>query len=324
MKLVSVTMIKNDGDIVEAFVRHHLSLLDHVVILDHGSTDSTPRILRALQAENLRLTVLNDDSLSFQQGPRVTELARQAFSRLGADFVLPLDADEFLRVDSRSVLEEALAGIPAGRCGQIAWRNHVVTEQDDVASLNPVERMKFRASFEPREEHKVVLSRTMIEDPRWEVSPGSHYLTRVSPHGTETAVASYLPTARLAHYPIRSQEQLHQKIILGWLAYRLQDPVDIKAANTSVSADAQFWHWKDLFASILNDPVVSTAKLQQYALALYVNKRRISDSNPPMVLTEDPLPTHYSLKYTQADTGVALASLARWTDQLLTRVGEML
>jgi len=94
-------MIKNDGDIVEAFVRHHAMLFDHLVVLDHSSTDNTPAILRALQQEGLPLTVMRDESLSFQQGLRTTELARAAFARLGADFVFPLDADELLKVASR-------------------------------------------------------------------------------------------------------------------------------------------------------------------------------------------------------------------------------
>ena len=324
MKLVTVTMIRNDSDVVEAFVRHHLSLADHLVILDHGSTDATPAILRSLQAEGLPLTVLHDPSLSFQQGPRITELARQAFTRLGADFVFPLDADEFLKVESRLALERALAAVPNGQCGQIAWQNHVVTEGDNAACVNPVERMRFRASVEPKDEHKVILSRRMIDDTRWQVSPGNHFLSRELTHGTETAVACYLPSVRIAHFPIRSQEQLHQKIILGWLSARLQNPVDIKAADTAVAHDAQFWHWKDLFAATLGNPVIATAQLQQYALALYVHKHRISDVNPPLPLLEDPLPVNYSLKYTRPETGVALTSLARWTDQLLTRVGEML
>jgi len=29
-------MVRNEGDIIEAFVRHHVALLDHLVILDHN------------------------------------------------------------------------------------------------------------------------------------------------------------------------------------------------------------------------------------------------------------------------------------------------
>jgi hypothetical protein len=324
MKLVSVTMIKNDSDIVEAFVRHHAALLDHLVILDHGSTDATPSILQALRAEGLPLTVLHDASLSFQQGPRVTDLARNAFTRLGADFVFPLDADELLKVSSRQALEQALLGIPPGKCGQIAWQNYLVTAEDDAACVNPVERLRYRARLETKDEHKVVLGRSMLDDKRWQVSNGSHHLARDLASGTETAAATTLSGIHIAHFPLRSQEQLHQKIILGWLSYRLQNPVDIKAAGVAVSQNEQFWHWKDLFVSTLRNPNVTPAQLQQYAVAVYVHKQRISEPPLPVDLVEDPVATGYSLKYTGAEAGAALTSLARWTDQLLTRVGEML
>lgn len=324
MKLVTVSMIRNDSDIVEAFVRHHLSLVDHLVILDHGSTDATPAILRSLQAEGLPITLLHDPSLSFQQGPRITELARQAFARLGADVVFPLDADEFVKVESRLVLERALTAVPSGHFGQIAWQNHVVTEGDNAEVVNPVQRMRFRASVEPKDEYKVILSRRMLDDVRWQVSPGNHFLVRELSSGLEKAATNTLQSVQIAHFPIRSQEQLHQKIILGWLSYRLQNPVDIKAADTTVSNKAQFWHWKDLFASTVANPTIPITQLQRYALALYVHKQPISDDLPVLPLVEDPLAVNYSLKYTSTETGIALTSLARWTDQLLTRVGEML
>lgn len=317
-------MIKNDGDIVEAFVRHHAMLFDHLVVLDHSSTDNTPAILRALQHEGLPLTVMRDESLSFQQGLRTTELARAAFARLGADFVFPLDADELLKVASRPALETALAAIPQGQCGRLRWQNYIVTAADDTAQLNPVARIRHRAQTEPKEEHKVVLPRGSLADPSWQIAYGNHFLTRETAAGVETALTHDIDGAVLAHFPVRSQEQLHQKIILGWLSVRLQNPVDFKPVEAAASADTQFWHWRDLFASTLRNPQFSAADLQRFALALYVHKCRIDDPLPPMSLVEDPLPVPYSLRYTAPATDVALTSLARWTDRLLTRVGDML
>lgn len=317
-------MIKNDGDIVEAFVRHHAALFDHLVILDHSSTDATPEILRALQQEGLPLTVMRDESLSFQQGLRTTELARAAFTRLGADFVFPLDADELLKVSSRPALEAALTAIPPGQCGRLRWQNYIVTAADDPGLINPVARIRHRAQGEPSEEHKVVLPRGSLADPSWQIAYGNHFLTRETAAGVETALAYGLDGASLAHFPVRSQEQLHQKIILGWLSVRLQNPVDFKAVDAAVSVDTQFWHWKDLFASTLRNPQFSAGDLQRFALALYVHKCRIDDPLPSMALVEDPLLVPYTLRYAVPATGVALTSLARWTDRLLTRVGDML
>jgi predicted transcriptional regulator YdeE len=50
MRLVAITSVKNESDIVEAFVRHTLAASDYLVVLDNGSTDGTLDILRALDA----------------------------------------------------------------------------------------------------------------------------------------------------------------------------------------------------------------------------------------------------------------------------------
>ena len=56
-RIVSITMVKNEADIVESFVRHTLSFSDAMLVMDHRSTDATGRILAALKAEGLPLQV---------------------------------------------------------------------------------------------------------------------------------------------------------------------------------------------------------------------------------------------------------------------------
>ena len=47
MRLLAAAHVRNEADIVEAFVRHNLALLDGIAIVDHMSVDETPDILRA-------------------------------------------------------------------------------------------------------------------------------------------------------------------------------------------------------------------------------------------------------------------------------------
>jgi len=61
-KIVAITTAKNEIDIVEAFVRHTLAVVNHLVILDNGSTDGTLAVLRALEREGLALTIIEDPS----------------------------------------------------------------------------------------------------------------------------------------------------------------------------------------------------------------------------------------------------------------------
>ena len=50
MKLYGVAMVRNEADIIEAFVRHNLTVLDGLVVVDHSSDDGTSEILSALTA----------------------------------------------------------------------------------------------------------------------------------------------------------------------------------------------------------------------------------------------------------------------------------
>src|SRR5438477_425867 len=97
MRLVAIATAKNEGDIIEAFVRHTLALVSHLVILDDASTDGTRAILEALRQEGLALDIVEDHATGHPQGERMTRLMRDhAIRRHGAEWVLPLDADEFV------------------------------------------------------------------------------------------------------------------------------------------------------------------------------------------------------------------------------------
>lgn len=55
MKIVAVSMARNEADIIEAFVRYHCRIFDAIVIVDHASIDGTSEILDALRSEGLPL-----------------------------------------------------------------------------------------------------------------------------------------------------------------------------------------------------------------------------------------------------------------------------
>ncbi|MFO1281920.1 MAG: glycosyltransferase family 2 protein [Burkholderiales bacterium] len=121
MILWGVSMMRNEEDIVEAFVRHNLAILDGLLVVDHNSTDATSAILASLCAERLPLVVMRNDSPGYLQAEVTTTAARQVFARTPADFVFPLDADEFLKAPSRGALEAFLASLPPGTHALLDW-----------------------------------------------------------------------------------------------------------------------------------------------------------------------------------------------------------
>ena len=92
MRLVAVTRIRNEDDIVEAFVRHHAAMVDHHVFLDNGSNDRTVEILKSLRTEGVGVSIFSNRSPVFVEVAQNTHLLRHALA-LGADWVLHLDCD---------------------------------------------------------------------------------------------------------------------------------------------------------------------------------------------------------------------------------------
>ncbi len=103
VRLYGVSMVRNEADIVRANVLYHLAAgFDRLLIVDNASTDGTRRMLRKLGRDpRVRWT---RDRGSFRQGEVFTELARQAFAE-GADWVAPVDADDFWYARGSSIKE---------------------------------------------------------------------------------------------------------------------------------------------------------------------------------------------------------------------------
>jgi hypothetical protein len=72
MKTALVSVVRNEADIIEVFVRHHAKLFDKLFIIDHRSTDGTSDILRALAKEGLPVEVTQGDAPYHAQGEVIT------------------------------------------------------------------------------------------------------------------------------------------------------------------------------------------------------------------------------------------------------------
>ncbi|RBQ23405.1 hypothetical protein ALNOE001_09860 [Candidatus Methanobinarius endosymbioticus] len=49
MKIVSITMVKNESDMIESFVRYGLNIFDEMIFLDNGSSDNTLDMLNLMK-----------------------------------------------------------------------------------------------------------------------------------------------------------------------------------------------------------------------------------------------------------------------------------
>src|SRR5436190_11977431 len=142
MKIIGISMIRNDADIVEAFVRHTLRVLDHLFVIVHCPHDGTGEILAALQAEGLPITLVLDDEPAFLQGERLSWLAREAYKAIRCDFAFLLDADEFIVPPERDAIEAALGSLPPDALAAgIRLRTFVPTSDDPADEPHPLRRI---------------------------------------------------------------------------------------------------------------------------------------------------------------------------------------
>ncbi|MFD1717397.1 glycosyltransferase family 2 protein [Georgenia deserti] len=124
--IVATMMVRDESDIVAANIEHHLAQgIDHIIVTDNGSVDGTADILRQY-ADTGRVTLLHDPIQKKQQAKVVTRMARRAH-RMGAEWVVHLDADEFwVSTDQSTSVPEVLRGLPTDVGVVLAERTNLV------------------------------------------------------------------------------------------------------------------------------------------------------------------------------------------------------
>ena len=130
-KIVGIVMVRDEADVIETFVRYHLQFCDEMIITDNLSSDGCSEILEAMAAEGARINLLHDRRSGFFQPAVTTQMLRTAARELKADWVLALDADEFLATDSGRGIRQILEEFPLREPIRIPWRTYVPRPGDD-------------------------------------------------------------------------------------------------------------------------------------------------------------------------------------------------
>jgi hypothetical protein len=201
MRIVAVTMLRNEADILPDLLGHWAALFDEVLLVDHASTDGTSEMLEAATARtNLRSWRFAQDAK--MQAVVVTALAREAAAR-GADWIVPLDADEFPLLPTRAAFEAALADGPPVR--RWSWRNvwpasrpgfhHFAAAGTHDSVRSSVRKILFRGEI------------ARNGGPRFGIGTGSHAVTP-TPAPPE-------PMGELVHIPLRHIDRVALKIAIN-------------------------------------------------------------------------------------------------------------
>lgn len=233
-KVAAITMIKDECDIIELFVRINSRCVDHIYVIDHDSKDGTQEILLRLKAQGFPLTIYKHESSDFQQAIMLTTLCRQVAATNDYDYIVPLDADEFIHTpngqDFRQALDEQ---VPKDGCGLMAWVTYVPTGGDYYGSKAPLYDVFRKRAKEPEQFYKVVIpnepGKTCI------IAEGSHFIS-VNNQWLQGPVI----TPVLQHVPVRSVDQITAKSLIG--ARRLSIKVGRSKTQTA--------HWDHMAEKI--------------------------------------------------------------------------
>ncbi|TMH59348.1 MAG: glycosyltransferase family 2 protein [Betaproteobacteria bacterium] len=311
MRLLGVTMVRNEADVIEAFVRHNLSIVDGLLIVDHGSFDGTPGILAKLESEGLPLRVVHDADPAYRQAGSMTALAREALTRDAADFVFALDADEFLKVRSRTELEAALAEVPRGMHAVMHWLTYVPDAFDDDAAGFGPGHLWWRLETERQTLLKVIVSRALLERPTDSIAMGNHsVLSRTEPHAPPHARLRQDVVA-LAHCPVRSRAQLEAKIVIGHLAHLAARGTDRRLGR----------HWRELYEELDAGGTFDEKRLREIA-SNYGLPRKNWRPVTEIELVEDPVPLTAEPRYRVDAACDPLQLLLKFTERLVAAERE--
>ena len=190
--------MRNEEDILDTFVRYHTARVDALLVADDGSDDATPRILEGLQASGIPIHVRRlSPSDVFPQAAILTQLIQDAARKLDPDWIVPLDADEFVRgsLDRLAGLDGVVA---------LPWQTYVPTPAD-AADGDVLDRLVHRKVHEDPQFFKVAISRAVFSHPEFRLGEGSHHVE------TPAAAAHRVDGVSLAHFPVRSAAQVRRK-----------------------------------------------------------------------------------------------------------------
>lgn len=219
MRLYGISMVRNEADIIRVNILYHFSIgFDRILVFDDGSTDGTGRILKKL-GKDPRVRWTSGVNQDFRQGEIFTRLAREAH-REGADWVVPIDADDFWRArhgSFKEVLSKTNArALEADTVDFIQRREQQESSPDALLYMTrrveePIGRKEAQELLNERRTSYVEMARV----PRWIFRPSADISLVRGAHSLEGIEGPKEKTDEIfcMHAPLRSRAVIEAKAV---------------------------------------------------------------------------------------------------------------
>ena len=88
-------MIKNEQEVIEKFLNHHIDIVDNITIIDNGSSDNTISIVKKFDID----LHIRNNHFSLK-----SNIFSEFINQSKYDIIIPMDADEILIFDDSSTI----------------------------------------------------------------------------------------------------------------------------------------------------------------------------------------------------------------------------
>lgn len=240
-RVFGVLMTRNSADLLAVNILRHLQTgCERILVVDNDSTDSSHKVLKKLAKRHP--VTWSVDRGELRQAEIVTEMSREA-SRLGADWIIPLDTDEFWHATRPldTILREAdERGLGALECPRLEY----IQARDQ---LRPTTRGALRATM--RVEHPIPGLEVIDEFRRgersmFELAVAPKVLYRATDdvtveRGAHTAGGlpgpiEVTPEIAIFHLPLRSRAGLAERVEHG-------RRINARSDDPYVSVQNRYW-----------------------------------------------------------------------------------
>jgi hypothetical protein len=276
MRLIMSLLARDEADIVGWSIRYHSRRgVDAFIVTDNGSKDGTRELLADL-SRHVEMIVLDEPEHTIAQHVWVTRMAALARHRLGADWFIASDADEFwipLSGDLRHGLDDAPAVLDCPRVNMLPARGFLHAPgtpfYDSVLQVaRPFDPEPYRRSWQDGTGEPAYPSLMARVGSKVMCRPGAGIGSFTM--GNHDVTARDVPRARAAqvlieHFPVRSFPQFEGKVV-NYGESLLNNP----AHGPMVSWHLRRWHRAHLegrlrreYERFFLDPRVESSYLAQ-------------------------------------------------------------
>jgi len=273
-RIFTISIIKNETDIIESFVRYNINIFDGMIILDNNSTDDTVKILKLLKSEGLPIFIFEDEDNEFNQALKMNKLLLKAIDEFNADVVVPLDADEFLISSTKENPKKILEKIEDNSFHQVKWKTYVPDFSNEKEKFIPA-KITF-ARYGTEEMHKVILPKELVQNCGVRLNKGNHSL-RYDKKYKDVLKQVFNTDLRIAHFPMRSKEQALSKIAVSWI----NNLCDIRRT------EIQSWHFQKMFNELKENGKLEDEDIINFAkvYSSHTEMKEITLEQSPIDLT---------------------------------------